>query len=361
MPLLWVSLTGHGYGHASMTAPVVEAVRALRPDIDLVLQSPLDRGFLAQRFAEPFRHVAGLEDFGMSMDGPNRVRLNESAARYRALHQDLAGAIDREVQRLSACKPDLVLANVSYTVIAAAARCGIPAIALSCLSWRDIYGALLGERPEAASILAEMTACYEQADIFIAPQPTMDMRWHTGYREVGPLLPAMPPAPDRDAFCRRFSIAPESRIALVGFGGIAADALRARIADWPRFAGWNFITDFDLDRPDTISIEATGHRFDALMQIADAVICKPGYGTFAEAVRTGCPVVHSARSDWPETAVLVAWIRARLPSFGLSDEAIVEGRFGAALASIAATSRPAPSTESGVADAANIVLKHLPA
>jgi UDP-N-acetylglucosamine:LPS N-acetylglucosamine transferase len=40
-----------------------------------------------------------------------------------------------------------------------------------------------------------------------------------------------------------------------------------------------------------------------------AVLTKPGYGTYAEAVCNGIPVLTVARPDWPETRYLNDWAR----------------------------------------------------
>lgn len=58
-----------------------------------------------------------------------------------------------------------------------------------------------------------------------------------------------------------------------------------------------------------IDISATGMGFIDVLASCDAVLTKPGYGTYAEAVCNGVPILTLARPDWPETRYLNAWAR----------------------------------------------------
>ncbi|MEF8716975.1 MAG: hypothetical protein V5B44_04205 [Candidatus Accumulibacter necessarius] len=54
--------------------------------------------------------------------------------------------------------------------------------------------------------------------------------------------------------------------------------------------------------------EPLGRPITDLLRSVDAVIAKPGYGTFSEAACNGTPVLYVRRQDWPEQDCLIDWL-----------------------------------------------------
>jgi UDP-N-acetylglucosamine:LPS N-acetylglucosamine transferase len=71
--------------------------------------------------------------------------------------------------------------------------------------------------------------------------------------------------------------------------------------------------------------------FSDLLASVDAVIGKPGYGTFVEAACQGTPMLYAARPDWPEQEPLVDWLLAHGRATLVSDEALRSGDLAGAL------------------------------
>ena len=119
-PHLWLALSPHGYGHAAMTAPVIDALRRLCPDLRLTIQTGVPRDFLETRYGPDFVYVADIPDFGFKMLSSTQVDLEASAQGYKDLHAHWPKVVEREAERLREAAPDLVLANAPYVTIAAA-------------------------------------------------------------------------------------------------------------------------------------------------------------------------------------------------------------------------------------------------
>lgn len=321
---LWVALSPHGYGHAAMTAPVVAELRQRRPGLALTIQSALPRRFLESRYGIDFIHVADIPDFGLRMTSATGIDLDATAADYRRLHADWPAVVEREAERLAAAAPDLVLANVPYVTIAAAARAGIPVAGYSSLEWSGIYTHYLGDRPEAAAIAAQMLAAYNAGDVFLRVTPSMPMKHFTKLRTIGPVARR---GLDRRSELRRHLGG--GRVGLVAFGGIdhALDWSR-----WPRLDGWTWLTTLDRpDRCDVLGWEAAEMAFADLIASVDVVVTKPGYGTFTEAALAETPVLYIPRPDWPESPHLDRWLEGHTRAMAVPLDALLGDRLEAQL------------------------------
>jgi len=303
-PHLLVSLSPHGYGHAAMTAPLVEALRVARPDLRLTLQTSTPLSWLKGRYAEPFGLIPETPDFGMVMESALKVLPEESHRRYLDLHGRLEDVVEAEAAMMTALGIDLVLSNISYVALLAAKKAGIPAVAMSCLNWQEIYGAYCRHLPGATDILARMQEAYAGARSFLCPAPSLPMPGLPNVLPIGPL--ARLGAPQTAQLATAMAAEQGSRFGLIAFGGMDVPLKFAR---WPRLEGWKWIVCGDPGgHPDMLDREQISLSFNDLMCSCDVVIGKPGYGTFAEAGVNGIPMLYLPRPDWPESANLQDWL-----------------------------------------------------
>jgi hypothetical protein len=100
-------------------------------------------------------------------------------------------------------------------------------------------------------------------------------------------------------------------------------------------------------------------EFIDVLASCDAVLTKPGYGTYAEAVCNGIPILTLARPDWPETPYLNAWARRYGRLAEISAVQFETGCFMEALEGL--WSRPAapPVEAAGVAQAVAVITSYL--
>jgi hypothetical protein len=114
-------------------------------------------------------------------------------------------------------------------------------------------------------------------------------------------------------------------------------------------------------RDDVRTIEATGLSFVDLLASCDALVTKPGYGSFVEAACNGVPVLYVPRGDWPEEGSLIAWIEQSGGCSPMTREQWDGGEFLGVLDAITAGQPPAPVEASGSEQAAARLLPLLTA
>ncbi len=342
---LFVDISSHGFGHLAITAPVLNALAEIVPNLRLTLRSSLPLAKLRQRIDVPFEHFKGSTDFGYVMIDATRIDRSASAAAYRAAHAAWAGRVQAEAEFLSAQRPDLVLTNVSYLPLAGAHLAGITAMSLCSLNWADLFAHYYATEDWAAPIHAQMLAAYRSARHFLRVTPGMPMEQLGNIQPIGPIA-ARGQAHDLGLG--------SDKAVLVAMGGIAH---HLPVDHWPRLPGirWLVPADWQCSHPDAIAFESFGLGFTDLLCSVDAVITKPGYGTFAEAACNGTPVLFQRRKDWPEQDCLIAWLEQHGRCGKIGEDALLRGQLGEALARLWQSPAPMPPLPEGARQAAELI------
>ena len=346
---LFVDISSHGFGHLAITAPVLNALAKIAPNLRLTVRTRLARQLLVQRIHVPFELIEASTDFGYVMIDATHIDLPASAAAYRQAHADWPGRVSAEARFLASRKPDLVLTNVSYLPLAGAALAGVPS-----LNWADLFAHFFGDEPWAASIHAEMLAAYRAAQSFLRVTPGMPMPQLGNVVKIGPIA-AIGQKHELDAGVGVGAKLGGDQAILIAMGGIAH---RLPLEQWPRLPGlrWLVAADWHCQHPDAVAFESFSLNFTDLLCSVDAVITKPGYGTFTEAAYNGTPVLYQRRTDWPEQDCLIEWLGQHGNAREVAAEALQTGELAASLGLLrqqAAISRPQAS---GAAEAAAQIL-----
>lgn len=350
---LYAAISHHGYGHLAQTAPVLNAVAARLPDLELIVRCALPAAVIAQRVALPFRHLDMPSDCNFVMRDSLRVDLPASLAAYRAFHADWPGRVEREAEALARLGVDRVFSNVGYLPLAAARRAGIASVALCSLNWADIFAHYLGAEPGSGPILDAMRTAYAGARAFLRPAPSMPMG------DLGNAV-AIPPIAQagrarRAELRARLGVSPDARVAILGLGGIPH---RLPVEDWSDLSDVTFLL------PDAWQVDRTGLRpfaacamdFGDMLASVDALVTKPGYGSFVEAARAGVPVLYLPRPDWPESVYLVDWLRRHARAGEMSEAALHAGDLGPLLRALWDAPAPVAPVCDGAEAAAGYLL-----
>ena len=342
---LFVDISSHGFGHLAITAPVLNALAEQVPGLRLSIRSGLPTEKLHQRIRPPFTLIPGSSDFGYVMVDATCIDRAASAAAYRQAHAGWNGRVTAEAAFLASLQPDLVLTNVSYLPLASAAQAGIPAASLCSLNWADLFAHYFTGEDWAAPIHAEMLAAYRSALAFLRVTPGMPMDSLGNVQVVGPMA----------AQGRRHDLGlGKERAVLVAMGGIAH---RLPVDDWPRQPGirWLVPGDWQCRHPQAIAAEDFALSFTDLLCSVDAVLTKPGYGTFTEAAVNGTPVLYQRRDDWPEQECLIDWLERNGRSHEVPASALQQGDLLAALNALWALPPSPRPTTGGETEAARLL------
>jgi len=356
VPHLLVYISGHGFGHVAQVAPVLEFLAKRVATLRFTIISTVSKAHLQSRINTPFHHIQDEADFGMKMMSALDVERNTSLAAYREMHSDWPRRVKAESIRIDGLSPDFVLSNVAYLPLAAAKDLGIPCAALCSLNWLDIFAHYCGDMPDARDITADMHAAYAAANRFLRITPGMDMASLDNLLAIGPI--ARLGCDRRDEINLRLGLGRDEKLVLVSMGGIES---RSPLNSWPvlKNVRWLVPDDWYIPRADVSTLGELTMDFTDVLHSCDALICKPGYGSFAEAACNGLPVLYVSRHDWPEEPCLVSWLEQHGLCEEISRMDFESGTFSDVLCELLTHPRPAQVAPVGIAQAADYLLRSM--
>lgn len=348
MPLLRYYMTGHGLGHASRSCQVIAALADRHPGIRCDVVTDAAPWFLSENLPNGMAVAARTLDVGVCQADSLVMRPQATIAACRQLQARAPALIADEADRLRRDGVALVVTDVAALPCAAAAAAGIPAIILSNFTWDWIYQGFLAGYPEFATIIRWQRACYRQARLalrlpFYGELPVaecIDL----------PLVTRTSRTP-RAAMRRQLGIGPAERLALLSFGGFGLeDAPLEGIAP---LTGWIFLAEPALaaGRPWLRPLPA-GIAYPDLVNAADAVITKPGYGIVAECIAHCTPVLYTPRGNFREQPLLVAGLQRYTRAREIDNEQLRRGLFLDALEQLLALPLPGETLATNGAEVA---------
>ncbi len=352
MSHLLVTISSHGLGHLAQTAPVLNALRRLVPGLRLTVASLLPEPRLRARIDGEFDIEPRALDFGFEMEDAFRIAREPSARAYRDFHSHWSERVAEAAAWMERLQPDLLLANAAYLPMAAAAQQGIPAYGMSSLNWADLLAHVYAAEPWMPPVHAQMLQAYRSARAFIKLTPGMDMPDLSNGQWVAPV--ARLGRRRRAELRERCGVAADAKLLLVAFGGVDA---RLPMEDWrcPTGLHWLVPAAWCIDRPSVSAIEPLGWDFSDLIASVDALIGKPGYGTFVETACNGTPMLYAARPGWPEQDALIPWLHRHARAREVSEALLRRGDLADELEALWQLPAPVPVQPRGADEVAALL------
>jgi hypothetical protein len=353
-PNIMVAISDHGFGHLVQVAPLINRLRQDWPEARIKIHTAHPKPLIASRIDGPFEHLVGSPDPGMAMHHALDLDAATSYQAYRKLFQAWPARLEQACQDLQGI--DLVIADVPFLILAAAQRLGIPNLAVCSLNWRDIFLHYCGDMPEAQTWGSRMAECYQGAELFLQPAPSMPMDWLQNRLPIGPLVALGKRRPQE--LRERLGVGEDQRILLASLGGIST---KLGLEHWASGGGIHYLVAANgSPLPAGFSdLGSLNWPFPDLMASVDALLTKPGYGMFSEAACLGLPVLFVGRGDWPEEPWLVEWLVERDRALEIPRASLNNGDFAEPLERLLNLPRPQPPEPSGADEGAAAVRRLL--
>lgn len=304
-PTVYFAVTSHGFGHAVRTASVAAAIKQLNPNIQLIFATNVPKWLLQSYIQDDFIYHRQILDVGVIQSDSLTMDREATLAKMQQIKLQQEVIIQQEVDLIQTEGVGLILADIPPLAGKIAEAAGIPCWGMGNFGWDFIY------RPwgEAfAEIVTWIEECYSKCDRLFRLPLAESMSAFKSITDVGLTggIPKYPVEVLRD----KFGItAPQEKTILLTFGGLGLQAIPYE--NLLKFPDWQFIT-FERncgDFPNLLRISGQEYRPVDFMPLCGRVISKPGYSTFAEALRLDIPIVSLTREGFAESEILLQGIR----------------------------------------------------
>jgi hypothetical protein len=303
--ILYVAITGHGFGHAVRAASVVACLQKLNPEILPILVTTAPRWLLESYIAGDFIYRPLAFDVGVIQSDSIQMDKATTLAKMQQIRSQQAIIIKNEVEFIQQNRVGLILADIPPLAALIAEAAGITCWMLGNFGWDFIYRPWGGEFEPIADWIGE---CYSKCDRLFRLPLHEPMAAFPNIIDVG--LTGGIPHDTPDLLRQKFGLQqPQERTILLTFGGLGLQEIPYQ--NLALFPDWQFIS-FDLrapELPNLIKIAEDRYRPVDFLPICGRVVSKPGYSTFAEALRQNTPLVSLTREDFAEASILLEGIQ----------------------------------------------------
>jgi L-arabinokinase len=344
-------ISGHGFGHASRQIEIINAFGRRRPGTAILLRTPVARWLLDRTITVPFVVDDRPCDTGVVQIDSLHLDAAATIARADAFHRTLAARADEEAALLREHGVRFVVADAPALGCAAAARAGVPSVVVSNFTWDWIYAEYREYLDSAPALIPAIQAAYRLADA------AWRLPMHGGFEAFESIVDvsfvarhATHAAAETRA---RLGLPAGRKLVLPSFGGYGVENIDMGSLDLG--PAWQVVGLGDG------AIYDAGLRYEDLVRAVDVVLTKPGYGIISECVANDTALVYTSRGRFAEYPVLVREMPRYLRCAFIDNDALLAGRWRAALeAAVGAPPPPERPRTDGAEVIADMIAARMP-
>lgn len=304
-PTVYIAITNHGFGHAARTAAIVGQLQKLMPTCKLIIVTTAPKWLLECYIDDDFSYRPLGFDVGVVQADSLKMDLDATLSKWQEIIDRQDEIIAREVAFCQAHHVQLIFADAPPLATAIAKKLGVPCWMSGNFGWDFIYRDWGGKFDAIADWIGEL---YSQCDRLFRVPLHESMDRFPQIEDVGLTGgdPKYPLTELRDKFNLDRS---QQQTILLTFGGLSLDAIPYHnVSEFPDYL---FIT-LDLNAPNLpnlVKITDRQLRPVDFMPLCDRIVSKPGYCTYAEALKLQVPIISLTRDGFAEAEIILNGLR----------------------------------------------------
>jgi L-arabinokinase len=365
-------ISGHGFGHASRSIEVINAMLAKRPETRIGVRTAAPRWLFDLTIKGKVTFSTLETDTGVVQVDALTLDEADSIRRASSFHSDLVTRAASETRSLRELGAGLIVGDIPPLAFAVGAAAGIPSIGLGNFTWDWVYADYPRVRL-APSLLPAIRGAYAKASMALRLPMSGGFESFSNVKDI-PFI-ARHATKTREEVCKALKLPADKPLVLSSFGGyglpLDADVLS-------KFKKYTVITTANMPlsraRKDTPTIEKKGTfitineeamydagiRYEDLVGAAEVVVTKPGYGIISEAIANDAAVLYTSRGHFPEYEIILEEMPKYLRSAFISHDDLFNGKWETHIDKLLAQPKIKKKPETNGADvAADILLKAL--
>lgn len=360
-------VSGHGLGHASRDAEVIRRIVRLEPDVTVAVRSSAPRWiFNGTGQHLPISLTAADVDTGVAQIDSIRLDEDETARLAWHFYREFDRRAIAEAAAIKASGARVVVGDIPPLAFEAAARAGVPSIALANFTWDWIYEGYASFARLAPEVIPTIRQAYAKTT------RALRLPLHGGFDAMRSVVRDIPliarhAQRTREETRTLLNLGRDAIVALASFGGHGVDLPYADIARSSRFT--ILLTDHedrDLAGPENLRrvridwLADRGIQYADLVAASDVVVSKPGYGIVSECLANGPALLYTDRGRFREHDVFVETMPRLLRCRHISQDDLRSGRWNDSIEALLAQDPPPERIATDGADvAARIILSEI--
>jgi L-arabinokinase len=312
-----IYVSSHGLGHAVRDATLIAALAARTRRLRFIVRTAAEPWAFRPPMGASLEVQPAETDTGVSQIDSLRPDEDDTARRAAAFYAEFDRRTLEEAAVLGRLDAALVIGDIPPLAFAAAARAGVPSVAVGNFTWDWIYRGYPAFDRAAPGVVDTIRHAYGHAT------HALRLPLHGGFDAMRAAVEDIPfiarqSQRGRIEARRVLGLSAEVPVVLASFGGYGVDLPYEALAASGAFA---LLT---IDRGLALGL---GH--EDLVAAADVVVSKPGYGIVSECVANGAALLYTSRGRFVEYDVFVAGMPRILRCRHLSQEDLRAGRWTA--------------------------------
>lgn len=293
-------ISGHGYGHGVRSSTIINNLPA---DKEVYVLTTLPQKFFYEELTRPFHYLTQEVDCGCVQLNTVEIDIRATLEKYAELDKKRAVLITYAVNLLKKLDIDLIIGDIPPLAFPIAREADLPSLAITNLTWADIYEPYIKLFPEFSYLLTRIREDYALADHAFWLWPGLESCVFPRAESIGLLF-------RRGQSCRalltaRFGLNPDKKWCLIYIGNYGLEGIA-----WERlsqFTNYEFFGLYPLENAPAnyhLVVKDTSYHYADLTASADVVLGKLGYGLLSECLGLGKPVLFVSRENFSEYAAL---------------------------------------------------------
>ena len=348
-------ISGHGFGHASRSIEVINAILARRPETRIGVRTAAPRWIFDLTVKGKVTFSTLETDTGVVQIDALTLDEADSIRRAASFHSDLVTRAASETRSLRELGAGLIVGDIPPLAFSVGAAAGIPSIGLGNFTWDWVYADYPRVRL-APSLLPAIRGAYAKASMALRLPMSGGFESFSNVKDI-PFV-ARHSTRTREEVCKALKIPTDKPIVLSSFGGYGVQDFDPRRLDC--LDSWTVVItgrDMPPELPSEVAfvderaLYASGLRYEDLVAACDVVVTKPGYGIISECIANDTALLYTSRGHFIEYDVMVREMPDVLRCAFIDQEALLGGRWRDALDALR---RSAPSLDHPATNGAKV-------
>lgn len=351
-------VSGHGYAHAVRAIQVIDALSSRNPYLFFHIKTTAPEWIFSLNLGQNYLYYKQEYDIGTVQHAFQEVDKPATLQKARAMLAAYEQMLGSEVEFLREADIKLVIGDIPPIAFAAAEKADKKSVAIGNFSWDWIYESYADELPEFSALIDKIRGEYAKADLLLRLPMHGRMSAFKAVIDI-PLIARRARRRAKDVR-RMLKITAGERLLVL----VALRPSDLKRIDFSRLAINRKATYLILNQsglvPGMLNLPQDLMPFQELINAADVVVSKPGYGIVAECLANKTPLVYTPRKDFPEYDVLVEAMKLNAVCAYIPPEQFFAGEWDAAIAqAVHEPWKPAKISSNGAAVAAGHILSLL--